>query len=44
MLLAVIPVFDSDDAEDKRAEKKKNERIDFGDDVISLSNYLNNLK
>lgn len=40
-MLAVIPVYDSEDQ--KGESKDKNERIDFGNDVVSLSNYLNNL-
>lgn len=40
MLLATIPVFDPEDpVEDKEVKK-----MDFGDDVINLGNFINNLK
>ena len=39
MLLATIPVFDPDDPKEEEVKK-----LDFGDDVVSLGNFLNNLK
>jgi hypothetical protein len=42
MLLAVIPVYDAEDDKGKKTEN--NERIDFGDNVVALSNFLNNIK
>jgi hypothetical protein len=36
MLMATIPVYDP--------EEEQVERIDFGDDVQSLSQFINNIK
>jgi hypothetical protein len=38
MLMATIPVFETEE------EKKKNTVVDFGDDIQSLANFLNNQK
>lgn len=37
MLMATIPVYDSEEKD------KKDDVIDFGDDVKAMANYINNL-
>lgn len=43
MYMATIPVFEYKKENDGEAEPESNQQItDFGDDIQSLSNYINN--